>query len=266
MIPVAEALRGKRNGGRKILSIFVTAGIPSPASTPGLVRELAEAGADAVEIGVPFSDPMADGPVIQASSARALAMGVTPAGVLSMVREIRKITDVPVILMGYANPFLSYGMEAFVRDASSAGAGGMIVPDLPPGESGSFRSAAAAGGLAPIFLVAPTTPVERISAIDEISGGFVYAVSTLGVTGERDRLPEGAHAFLGRARDRVKRNLLLAGFGVSGPDSALALAGHCDGVIVGSAVVSRLSSGGTPHASIRAASEFTASLRSALDA
>ena len=265
MIPLRSALEAKIGSGRKILSVFVTAGIPSPGSTPELVRVLAGAGADTVELGVPFSDPIADGPVIQASSARALGMGVTPESVLSLLLEIRKITDIPVILMGYANPFLSYGFDEFLRHAAAAGAAGMIVPDLPPEESASYTPAARSAGIAPIFLVAPTTPDERIAGIDAISDGFVYAVSTLGVTGARDGVPSGAPAFLARAHRIVRRNPLLAGFGVSDGSSARAIASHCDGVIVGSAVVSRLSSGG-PADGIRAAAEFVSSLRDSLDA
>ncbi len=264
MTALGQALTRERESGRKILSIFITAGLPAPPLVPGLVRELAGAGADLVELGIPFSDPIADGPVIQASSHRALALGVTPAGVLTMVREIRKCTAIPIILMGYANPIFSHGLEAFIRDASAAGADGMIIPDLPPEESGTYRSIAGSAGLSTIFLVAPTTPDERVVRIGRMSTGFVYGVSTLGVTGIRDGVSDDTLAFLNRVRPLAGSAPLLAGFGISDPASARTVASCCDGVIVGSAVVSRLA-GGSPSAGMRSAVEFTAGLRKALD-
>ncbi|HLF15633.1 MAG TPA: tryptophan synthase subunit alpha [Bacteroidota bacterium] len=264
MTSLESKLNRNRVAGRKILSVFITAGLPSPEVVSPLVRGLADAGADIVELGVPFSDPIADGPVIQASSSRALRMGVTPSGVFSMVREIRKITDIPVILMGYANPFLSYGLDACLRDAASAGVDGMIVPDLPPEESASYRAAALAAGVSTIFLVAPTTPDERIGEIDGLSTGFVYGVATIGVTGARDHISDDTLRFLRRARRSVTRHPLLAGFGIADPASARAIASLCDGVIVGSAVVSRLGDA-DPAGGIRSATDFTASLRRSLD-
>jgi tryptophan synthase alpha chain len=264
MTRLESSIREKLASGRRILSVFVTAGLPSPSRIPILVGELARAGADIVELGVPFSDPLADGAVIQASTMRALGLGVTPSSVLEMVGEIRKITGIPVILMGYANPFLSYGLESFIRAASSSGVDGMIIPDLPPEESSLYRPAAAAAGVATVFLVAPTTPDERIAEIDHASTGFVYAVSTLGVTGERDTPTAGSLEFLRRARRSVALHPMLAGFGVSSPASALALGRECDGVIVGSAVVSRIE-GDDGEAGIREAARFTSTLRQALD-
>lgn len=264
MTALERTLAARIGSGRKILSVFITAGLPSPGLLPGLVEGLAGAGADIVELGIPFSDPIADGPVIQASSHRALELGVTPASVLTMVREIRKCAAIPIILMGYANPLFSYGLGAFVRDASAAGADGMIIPDLPPEESTDYRSLAATAGLSTIFLVSQTTPDERIVDIGRVSTGFVYGVSTLGVTGVRDGVGDDTLAFLRRARPLVGRTPFLAGFGISDATSARTVAAGCDGVIVGSALVSRLA-GGSPGQGTRAATEFTATLRTALD-
>ncbi len=264
MTKLQSELNHKRESGRKILSIFITAGLPAPGLVPALVGGLAEAGADIVELGVPFSDPIADGPVIQASSARALALGVTPAAVLAMVHEIRKCTGIPIILMGYANPLFAYGLDEFVRNAAAAGVDGMIISDLPPEESAAYRSVADMAGLSTIFLVAPTTPDQRIVDIGKISTGFVYGVSTLGVTGVRDGVGDETPAYLRRVRRLVGRAPLLAGFGISDVASARAIASLCDGVIVGSAVVSRLAAGSAADGT-KAAVEFTAGLRKGLD-
>lgn len=264
MIELERRLSGARATGRSILSVYLTAGLPSPDRFPLLVREIADAGADIVEVGVPFSDPLADGPVIQASHSRALRLGVTCGSVLGMVGEIRKCTVVPIILMGYANPFLSFGLGKFIAAAASAGVSGMIVPDLPPDEGADYAAIAARCGIASVFLAAPTTPDERIVEIDRISTGFVYAVTTLGVTGMREGAAAEVFDFLDRARVLVARNPLLAGFGVSDPATARAVAGRCDGVIVGSAVVSRLSDP-DGEAGARRAIEFVAELRRALD-
>ncbi len=264
MTALERVLAANVGSGRKVLTVFITAGLPAPDLLPGLVAGLSEAGADIVEIGIPFSDPIADGPVIQASSHRALALGVTPASVLGMVCEIRKCAAIPIILMSYANPLFSYGLGAFVRDAAAVGADGMIIPDLPPEESTHYRSLAASAGLSTIFLVSQTTPDERIVEIGMVSTGFVYGVSTLGVTGVRHGVGDDTLAFLRRARPLVGRTPFLAGFGISDAASARTVAAACDGVIVGSALVSRLA-GGPPAEGRRAATEFTSTLRTALD-
>ncbi len=264
MTSLEARLNRIRGANRKILSVFVTAGLPSPGVFPSLIRGLADAGADIVELGVPFSDPIADGTVIQAGTGRALAMGVTPGGVLSLVRDIRKITDIPVILMGYVNPFLSYGLDRYILDAGSAGVDGMIVCDLPPEESSDYRSASSAAGMSTIFLVAPTTPDDRIAAIDLISTGFVYGVATTGVTGMRDGVPNDSVEYLQRARRFVRHHPFLAGFGVSDAASARTLASCSDGVIVGSAVVSRLENR-EPAGGVRDALEFVSSIRKSID-
>lgn len=262
MIPLEQRLRSLIAGGRKILSVYAVAGLPSRSALPALVRDFAAAGADVIELGVPFSDPLADGPVIQAAHARAIGAGVTPTIVLDIVGEIRKSTTIPIILMGYANSFLSYGFTSYLRDAASAGIAGMIVPDLPPEEGAEYRETAAALNLASVFLVAPTTPDDRIASIAAVSTGFVYCVSSLGVTGARGPAGPETLAFVDRARARVNGRPLLVGFGVSDPLSARSISLKADGVVVGSAIVSRLGGAGGGE---RSAVGLIASIRESLD-
>jgi len=251
---------------RKALSVFLTAGFPSPTMTIRLAGGCISAGADVLEIGIPFSDPLADGPVIQASSAAALAQHSTPGAALSMVREIRKSTDIPIILMGYVNPLLARGIERFVDEAVESGADGMIVPDLPPEECPPYWRKSRASGLAGVLMVTPSTSDMRIAEIDSLSSGFVYAVTVNGVTGESGagRGEGQGPEFIRRARKNVTAHPLLAGFGISDPDAARRHAGPCDGVIVGSAVMERVR-GGDPETGYRSAVDFIATLRQALD-
>ncbi len=249
-----------RDRKKKALALFLTAGYPAGDSTPGLVLSLAGAGADIIEIGMPFSDPLADGPVIQQSSAVALENGVTIAGILDAVRTIRKTSPVPLVLMGYINPILSYGVERFFRDASSSGVDGVILPELTLEESVRFRDEFSRSGLSQILLVAPTTPSDRVTAIDEASGGFLYCVSTTGVTGSAGKgTPD---EFLARVRKCATKNPVLVGFGISTAGEARHAALLSDGVIIGSALIRRLSQG-EPIGSITA---WVSSIRDALSA
>jgi len=251
--------------GRKILSVFLTAGYPSGEMTIRLGVAAAAAGADLLEIGIPWSDPLADGPTIQECSQKALSTHTTPRGVFSIVAEIRKSTAIPIILMGYVNPLFSYGMDKFMRDATRFGADGTIIPDLPIEESSGYRHSAAEYGISTIFMVTPTTANTRIEKIDSMSSGFVYAVTVNGVTGERTGSDASGMNFLSRARKHVTRNPLLAGFGISEPATARSTADLCDGVIVGSAVMNRLRE--VDHESgYRSVVKFISSIRSALDA
>jgi tryptophan synthase alpha chain len=244
LITVLSFLRERQ---KKALAMFLTAGYPEADSTPGLVLSLAGAGADIIEIGMPFSDPLADGPVIQQSSAIALKNGVTIAGILDGVRRIRKSSSVPLVLMGYLNPILSYGSDRFFRDAASSGVDGVILPELPLEESVRFTTEISASGLSQILLVAPTTPVDRITAIDQASSGFLYCVSTTGVTGSAGKgTPD---EFLTRVKTCAKKNPVLVGFGISTAGEARHAAHLSDGVIIGSALIRRLSAG-EPVASI----------------
>ncbi|HTY59245.1 MAG TPA: tryptophan synthase subunit alpha [Bacteroidota bacterium] len=260
MNSLTELLTSRRAERRKALALFLTAGYPARDSTPGLVLPLADSGADIIEIGMPFSDPLADGPVIQKSSAAAIANGVTIPSILDDVRTIRKSSPVPIVLMGYVNPILSYGADRFFSDASDSGVDGVILPELTLEESGRFRNAVASRGLAQILLVAPTTPADRVRAIDEASSGFLYCVSTTGVTGSS---PRGSPVeFLARVRSHAVRNPLLIGFGIASAEDARHAASLGDGVIIGSALIRRIDGGGDA-ASLSA---WVRSIRSALDA
>ena len=226
--------------GRGGLVAFVTAGDPDRATSLAIVRGLAESGADVIELGMPFSDPMADGPAIQASSSRALAAGATMAATLGIVREFRGgDSRTPVVLMGYSNPLYAFGLDAFVAEARDAGVDGVIVIDLPPEEADALVSAARAVGLDVIFLVAPTTGEDRMARVLENAGGFVYCVSITGITGTK-----GARAdVLAGAVARVRKHTRLpvaVGFGIRTAAQAAAVAGVADAAVVGSAIVERI--------------------------
>ena len=256
-------LKELRRDGRKALSLFVTAGFPSIRETVPLVLELAESGADVIELGMPFSDPVADGPTIQRSSEVALRNGVTLRKTLEFSRQIRARSDVPLVLMGYANPIYAYGLAKFLAQCSDIGVDGTIIADLPPEESEDYVRTAEKMSLAAIFLAAPTTTPRRLARLDEISTGFLYCVSITGVTGERRQIAKHALEFLQRARASVKKNPLLVGFGISTPEDASRIARLSDGVVIGSALIKVLQNGsGKP---LDRARRFTKSLRRALD-
>jgi tryptophan synthase alpha chain len=210
--------------------------------TVNFVEELLDAGADAIELGIPFSDPIADGPVIQAASQRALANGTTPRDVLAMARAIRERSDIPLIAFSYLNPILRYGAEAFAHDAAAAGIDSLLLTDLPPESAGELRKAMHAQGLGTIFLLAPTSADARIRTIDRASDGFVYYVSTTGVTGTRRELDPALITGLDEVRSRL-RNPIAVGFGISSHEHYELLRQHCDAVVVGSAIVSAIANG-----------------------
>ena len=252
-----------RRRGRKALSLFVTAGYPSIRETVPLVLGLAESGADVIELGIPFSDPVADGPTIQHSSEVALRNGVTLGKTLEFCRRIRARSDVPLVLMGYSNPIFAYGLTPFLAHCSEIGVDGTIIADLPPEESEVYVRTAEKMSLAAVFLAAPTTTPGRLARLDEISTGFLYCVSITGVTGERGGIAGHALEFLRRARATVKKNPLLVGFGISTPEDASRIARMSDGVVIGSALIKALQNGsGKP---LDRARKFTRSLRRALD-
>jgi tryptophan synthase alpha chain len=240
--------RVKGDGGRAFVP-YVTGGLPGVDE--GLLRDLAAAGADAIEVGLPFSDPVMDGAVIQESSRRALAAGATPGSILKRVGNSG--VDVPVALMTYVNPVLAYGIERFASDAAAAGVSGVIVPDLPVDEADDWLKVAAASNLSPILLAAPNSAPARLRLIAEASRGFVYCVSTMGVTGARDALAGSAHGVIEALRPLTDTPLLV-GVGISTPDQAAAAAAFADGVIVGSALVEPLLRGDRPEALRRAVS------------
>lgn len=226
----------KRAEGAASLVFFLTAGHPNRESTLAAIRALEAGGADLLEIGIPFSDPIADGPTIQRSSQIALENGMSVAGVLDLVREIRRFSDMPLILFSGYNPIFRYGDTRFIEAASAAGADGVIIPDLPPEEAGDVEQAARACGLKTVFLAAPTTTPERLKLIASHSTGFLYYITLRGVTGARADLPPDLRDNVERIRRAVALPLAV-GFGISEPGHARSVAAIADGVVVGSALV-----------------------------
>ena len=227
--------RLRRDGARGFVA-FITAGDPSLERTLSAARDLDQAGADVLELGVPFSDPLADGPVIQRSSERALRRGTTLADVLETVRSLRRESELPVLLFGYFNPFLRYGLGRLARDAKAAGVDGVLVTDLPPEEAGDWLREARAHDLDTVFLAAPTSPDARLRSVAAASRGFVYAVSRTGITGERQSLSEEAGPLVSRIKSMTAEPVAL-GFGISTPEQVGAAAAAADAVVVGSALV-----------------------------
>ncbi len=230
---------------------YITAGDPTLDATHKFVLALAEAGADIVELGVPFSDPLADGPTIQRASERALKSGTTLPGVLHLVQRIRHCSQVPLVLFSYYNPILQMGLEKFAAAAAQAGADGVLATDLTPEESGNYRRILHANNLDTIFLAAPTSSAERLQMIAAATSGFLYIISRTGVTGAKDSLPDELPALLRRARHFT--NLPIAvGFGISLPGHVSVLGGLADAAVVGSALVSEIEHAATPDAAASA--------------
>ncbi|MGE5623968.1 MAG: tryptophan synthase subunit alpha [Bacillota bacterium] len=267
MSRIAKRFAELKETGRSALVPYITAGDPAKDATVPLMQALVRAGADALELGVPFSDPSADGPVIQAACERALAAGTTLKDVLAMVREFRKSDrDTPVILMGYLNPMEAMGAESFAASAADAGVDGVLTVDMPPEESEPLAGLLRTKGLDPIFLLSPTTDAVRARRIAETASGFVYYVSLKGVTG-------AARLDVDAVRERlagIRRHTALpvgVGFGVRDAASAAALAGVADAVIVGSAIVGRIAEHrGNPERMRSEVAGFVAGLRRAMDA
>jgi tryptophan synthase alpha chain len=249
------------NNGHAALMPFFPLGFPDAATSLDVITALSTAGADAFEIGLSFSDPLADGPVIQHATQVALERGITVKRSLAMMAELRArgVTQ-PFLVMGYTNPILAHGQERFVADAAAAGADGFIVPDLPPEEAGELEAACRAHGLALIFLLAPTSTPERIAAVASHATGFVYLVSLVGVTGARDQLPPDLAAFVDRVRGATSLPLAV-GFGIATPEHAAAVGALADGVIVGSALIKAVGTAADPAA---AAGRFVRVLSEAL--
>jgi tryptophan synthase alpha chain len=226
---------------------YVTCGDPHMETSSEVIRVLADSGADLIELGVPFSDPIADGPVIQRASSRALAAGASLSRIIDMVADLRgRGVKTPFVLFGYYNPVLRFGLDRLAREAAAAGADGLLVADLLPEGAEELDAACAEAGLDRVCLVAPTTPDERIKFIAERTSGFLYAISLTGVTGARDQLPPGLSEFLARIRAQTDKPVGV-GFGISTPEMVSTAAKGADGVVVGSAIVRLMEeNAGTP--------------------
>lgn len=263
-----------RREKRAALILYVTAGFPTLEATAQILPALEKAGADLIELGIPFSDPIADGPTIQKASVRALAAGTTVRKTLAMLKKARAAgLTAPVVLFGAYNPFLHYGVEAIARDAVDAGADGFLAADLPVEESAEFKSVLDRAGLHLIFLVAPTTPDARLADIAQHASGFLYCIALKGVTGARTSLDSSVAPYLDRVRAATGGSIPLAlGFGISGPDQVRELKDHCEGIVVGSALIHTIGEaadavggkGNAPDAAAKAAARFTAALAAAL--
>lgn len=266
---IQERFDALRNAGELGVVAYITAGDPSLDATLRFVLALAEAGADVIELGVPFSDPLADGPTIQRASERALRSGTTLAKILELVRRIRQASQVPLVLFSYYNPILQMGLEKFAAVAETAGADGVLATDLTPEESDDYRRTLAAHHLDTIFLGAPTSTDERLAKIAACSSGFLYLISRTGVTGAKDALPDDLPALLRRARGATQLPIAV-GFGISLPRHVSVLGGLADAAVVGSALVAEIEkatkSGPSASAIVDAASALNAKVRSLKEA
>lgn len=250
-----------RARGRRGFVAFVTAGDPGLRATREIALALAEAGVDILELGIPFSDPLADGPTIQAATTRALAAGTTTRGVLDLVAAIRLESSIPIVLFTYLNPVFTYGYERFCRDAVTAGADGLLLLDLPPDEAGANSDLTGSFGLDAVCLIAPTTPPQRMERIVRAGSGFVYYVSREGVTGEQPSISGSIGAQVGEIRRHTSLPIAV-GFGISTPDQAADVARCGDAVVVGSAIVRRIAE--NPSDPARAAADFVRPLVAAV--
>lgn len=244
------------------LIAYVTAGDPSIEGTREIVLRIAQAGADVIELGIPFSDPVADGPTIQRASERALRSGTTLDRVIDLVAALRKQTDIPIVLFGYLNPILQMGLDKFAKKAFGAGADGVLVTDMTPEESTEYCDTMHAGGLDTIFLAAPTSTDERLKRIAACSSGFLYAVSRIGVTGAKDSLPEELPAIVRQIR-KFSQLPIAVGFGISVATQVTVLGGIADAVVVGSSLVSEIEKA---HSITEAADRVAAQIRTLKEA
>ena len=236
MSRIEERFTQLRGANKTGLVTYVTAGDPDLTRSAEIITRLDAAGADVLEIGVPFSDPLADGPVIQRATERALAAGVTLKDVLGMLKTLRPSISAPIVIFSYANPILRMGLENFVNDARAAGVDGVLTLDMPPEEGETFRAAFDRAGIDTIFLLSPTTTVERIRRASELGSGFLYGISRLGVTGVRDTVDDSARELAQRVRSETRMPLAL-GFGISRPEHVRAIGQWADAAVVGSALV-----------------------------
>ncbi len=263
MSRITQRFKALRARGERALIPFITAGDPDLETTEALVLALEDAGADLIEIGVPFSDPIAEGPVIQRASERALSRGTSLRQVLELVSRLRDRVEVPLLLMGYVNPIFAMGAVNFAEAASQVGVDGIIVPDLPPEEGNDLYSASSAAGVDPVLLASPTTTPERFRLLAEKTRGFLYYVSLTGVTGTRTSLAGGIEDGV-RAAKANGDIPVCVGFGVSSPEHAREIGAYADGVVVGSAIVERVERAPDGAAAVADVSAFVAELKEPL--
>jgi tryptophan synthase alpha chain len=264
MNELTKRLSKLKNRGEKALIPFLTAGDPNVETTEELMNVLAENGADVIELGVPFSDPLADGPVLQLAAGRALAAGTTTDRVFNLVARFRKKYDTPVVLLVYYNLIYHRGVETFCRDAEAVGVNGLVVPDLPFEESGELDRSAKKAGIINIRFLSPTTSDERLAKICQSAKGFIYCVTVTGVTGERTAMDPQVNRMLAKAKTHTDVTLAL-GFGISGPEQAAIASESADAVIVGTALVKRIAECKDVREKLVVAKSFVRSLKSAME-
>ncbi len=261
MSRIEQRFTALRQAGRTGLVTYITAGDPDLARSAEIIKRLDTAGADLLEIGVPFSDPLADGPVIQRATERALAAGVTLAQVLGMLKTLRPAISAPVVIFSYANPILRMGLDQFVTEAKAAGVDGVLTLDMPPEEGELFRTAFTSAGIDTIFLLSPTTTVERIRRAAALGSGFLYGISRLGVTGMRDTVDASARELASRVKAQTPMPLAL-GFGISRPEHVRAIGQCADAAVVGSALVNVIAEHGQSPALMDEVERYVRWLRS----
>ena len=259
---ITDAFDRLKRGGRTGLVTYITAGDPTVARTQDILFALERAGADVIELGVPFSDPLADGPVIQRATERALAGGTTLDDVIGLVERVRARLTVPIVLFTYANPILRMGLREFGQRASAAGVDGVLILDLPVEEADEWRSLFESHGLDTIFLLSPTTTDDRIRQAARLGRGFLYGISRLGVTGARDQVAAGAEAMVARIRRHTAMPIAL-GFGISSPEQVAEVGAYADAAVVGSALVSKIAEAGASPDLIERVEAYVRWLKSA---
>lgn len=260
---VEKTFEGLKTKGEKALIAFITAGDPDIATTKELIFTLERAGADIIELGIPFSDPMADGPTIQLSSERAVKKGVHLTDVLAMVKDVRRTSEVPIVLFGYYNPVLSFGLKKFAASAKASGADGVLIVDLPPEEAAELKAELDAAGMDLIFLLTPTSDDGRMRLVSANASGFIYFVSVTGVTGARTEVSTRLPSFVKKVR-RFTDVPVGVGFGISTPEQAKEVSAYSDGVIVGSAIINIIARNAGSDGLLKKVGAFVSSLKRAI--